>query len=175
MTKPRFTIAGLIVFIGAIALIFAAMRSPTLLISQVAITASLTVLLASIVAAVVSRPRAFWIGFAIFGWAYLLLSLGPWCDEHVRPWLLSTRFLDEIFLRTIGPSLVTRGLGIRRALPFDGPALSYKDHLEYLRFHETGHLLGSVAHGIMGGLLGLWLHRGRTIPSASRPVGVEPA
>jgi hypothetical protein len=39
--------------------------------------------------------RAAWSAFAFSCGAYLLLSMGPWCDEHVGKHLLTTRVLDS--------------------------------------------------------------------------------
>jgi hypothetical protein len=37
--------------------------------------------------------RAFWEGFALFGWGYLTLTMGPWFAEHLGPRLPMTQFL----------------------------------------------------------------------------------
>ena len=41
-------------------------------------------LLAALVGVILSRGanRAYWIGFAVFGWGYLILIYGPYSDEH---------------------------------------------------------------------------------------------
>jgi hypothetical protein len=37
--------------------------------------------------------RAFWQGFALFGWCYLALTTGPWASEQVGPRLPTTQLL----------------------------------------------------------------------------------
>jgi hypothetical protein len=38
--------------------------------------------------------RAFWQGFALFGWGYLILAQAPWFDEKVQPRLPTTHALN---------------------------------------------------------------------------------
>jgi hypothetical protein len=38
--------------------------------------------------------RAFWVGFSLFGWSYLILAYGPWFESAVSPHLASTRLLQ---------------------------------------------------------------------------------
>jgi hypothetical protein len=38
--------------------------------------------------------RAWWAGFTIFGWAYLVLAFGPWFTVAIRPKLATTLLLD---------------------------------------------------------------------------------
>jgi hypothetical protein len=38
--------------------------------------------------------RAYWEGFALFGWSYLVLAFGPWFGDSVQPRLPTTALLD---------------------------------------------------------------------------------
>jgi hypothetical protein len=40
--------------------------------------------------------RAFWEGFALFGWGYLVLTLGPWFAEQVGPKLPTAQLLGYL-------------------------------------------------------------------------------
>lgn len=40
--------------------------------------------------------QAFWFGFALFGWGYLVLAEAPWFAEHVRPGLPTTALLSYL-------------------------------------------------------------------------------
>jgi hypothetical protein len=40
--------------------------------------------------------RAFWIGFALFGWAYLILAFAPGVREMAKPHLVSTKLLQKM-------------------------------------------------------------------------------
>ena len=56
------------------------------------------VLLAAVVGASVAagRRRAFWLGFAVFGWAYGVLAFGPWLRDEIRPRLLTSTAIDVL-------------------------------------------------------------------------------
>jgi hypothetical protein len=41
--------------------------------------------------------RAFWVGFALCGWAYMALSSGPWFTDYIRPRLVTTSLLDWLY------------------------------------------------------------------------------
>lgn len=43
--------------------------------------------------------RAFWQGFALFGWGYLVLTMGPWFAGEIQPRLPTTHFLGYAFGR----------------------------------------------------------------------------
>ncbi|MBI1904548.1 MAG: hypothetical protein HYS13_25925 [Planctomycetia bacterium] len=58
------------------------------------LTATLIALSASVVAAVFRRPFA--VGFAVFGWVYLLLLYAPWFSD-LRPKLLTTWSVDWLY------------------------------------------------------------------------------
>ncbi|MBX6316320.1 MAG: hypothetical protein IRY99_25925 [Isosphaeraceae bacterium] len=40
--------------------------------------------------------RAWWVGFALFGWGYLALAFGPWSAEQVGPRLPTTQLLEYL-------------------------------------------------------------------------------
>ncbi len=157
MKTPRPTLAMGLLLVAVLAIGLAAMRSPTLLWTQVTITAAVTTLLIATVGALVGSPRSFWVGFALVGWSYLMLSLGPWCSEHVAPWLLSTRIIDEVYARLVAPEKVLKGVGLRQTHEWDGPALDFLYDFEFLRFRRIGHALGTIVHGVLGGIAGIFL------------------
>lgn len=76
MQPPRLTLAGQIGVIVVVAVGFAALRSGSL--GWYRTIYSLTIL-ALAVAALAARYRGpFWRGFAVVGWGYFLLGMGPW-------------------------------------------------------------------------------------------------
>jgi hypothetical protein len=79
MRYIRFNIASLLVIILIIGFGFAALRDSNDLWDSGCLTLTLGVFLISILVAVhrTRSRRAFWIGFALFGWTYLGLSLVP--------------------------------------------------------------------------------------------------
>ena len=79
MRPPRFTIAGLLVVILFVAVAIAALRAATAAWDSGVFGVTLAILLAAVLLAVhrAGRQRAYWLGFALFGWTYLVASLIP--------------------------------------------------------------------------------------------------
>src|SRR4051794_36572493 len=86
MTSTRLSLSGLMVVIAILAAEFAAMRSGSQLWFSTIYSITLLVLLVATLAARFRRggARAFWFGFALFGWAYFLMALGPWSGLEER-------------------------------------------------------------------------------------------
>ncbi len=102
MRRIRFTIASLLVVVLFLAVGFAALRESSDLWDSSIFTITLSVLSLSILLAVhrTDTRCAFWLGFALFGWAYLGLSLIPSIESR----LLTTKglaFLDSKLPRLI--------------------------------------------------------------------------
>ena len=77
MRRPRITIAGLLGIVAFVAVAIAALRLPTDAWDSGVLGVTLTVLLISVLLAI-HRPddcKTHWLGFALFGWSYLALSL----------------------------------------------------------------------------------------------------
>jgi hypothetical protein len=91
MRRIRFTIGGLLAAVLFAAVSIAALRESTDLWDSGVFTAVLFLLLAALLLAVhrTGRQRAFWLGFALFGWAYLGASLVPQVESR----LLTTKGL----------------------------------------------------------------------------------
>lgn len=60
---------------------------------------SILVLLASLLAVLYRRgiDRVFWVGFAVFGWSYLLLVFGPWLTVYIGPYLGTSTLLAGLY------------------------------------------------------------------------------
>jgi hypothetical protein len=99
MSHPRFSIAGLLVFIVALALCLAALSRPSCLAASAAFTFLLMSLAIAAIGAVYRRGqrRAFWIGFLACGSLYMVLSLAPWFESHVGHRLITTAVLDLLY------------------------------------------------------------------------------
>ena len=85
MRRIRFTIASLLVVVLFVAVGFAALRESSDLWASGIFTVTLAALLTSILLAVhrIESRRAFWIGFALFGWTDVGLSLAPSIDSRL--------------------------------------------------------------------------------------------
>jgi hypothetical protein len=85
MSRIRFSIASLLVVVLVLGVGFAALRESNEIWDCGLFTVTLCVLLVSILLAVHRREatRAFWIGFALFGTTYLVLSLIPSIESRL--------------------------------------------------------------------------------------------
>ena len=106
MKHIRFSIASLLVVVLFVAVGFAALEESSDLWESGVFTLTLAALLISILLAVhrTESRRAFWIGFALFGWIYLGLSLVPSIESR----LITTKafaYLDsKLADRSVGAS-----------------------------------------------------------------------
>ncbi len=85
MRRIRFNIANLVAVILILGVGCAALREATDLWVSSIFSLTLGVLLLSILLAVHRREkrRAFWLGFALFGWIYLALTLMPSTESRL--------------------------------------------------------------------------------------------
>jgi hypothetical protein len=99
MSRLRFSIAGLLVFILAAALGLAALSRPSCLWASATFSLLLLFLTVALIGALYRRghKRAFWTGFLTCGSLYVVLSLAPWFDSHVGPRLITTAMLDLLY------------------------------------------------------------------------------
>ncbi len=79
MKRSRLSILGMMAVIVLIAVALAALRSPTILGASLIFTATVAFLATAVLGAIARRGRArvAWAGVAVFGWAYLAMSFGP--------------------------------------------------------------------------------------------------
>jgi hypothetical protein len=103
MRKLRFNIANLLVIILVLGVGFAALRESSDLWESGIFTVTLGILLLSILLAVYGSEskRAFWRGFALFGWAYVGLTLMPSIESR----LITTKALAYLDSKVPGRSL----------------------------------------------------------------------
>ena len=105
MTAPRFTIAGLMGLVVASAVGVAAVRFASELWAGVLLLGTLTLLGAAILGILHRRGarRAWWQGFALFGWGYLFAAFGPWAADAIAPHLPTTAALDALYAKMHPP------------------------------------------------------------------------
>jgi hypothetical protein len=101
MRLPRFSIAGLMGLVVVVAVGVAALRFATELWAGILLLMTLVVLGAAVLAfhERTGAKRAWWRGFALFGWGYVVLAMGPWASEAVAPHLPTTAGLDVLHAR----------------------------------------------------------------------------
>jgi hypothetical protein len=79
MTRPRLTIAHLMILILLVGFSFAALRNANEFWASATYTLAIILIAAAVVGAFARKggARITWAGFAVFGWAYLLIDLLP--------------------------------------------------------------------------------------------------
>src|SRR4051812_18918210 len=94
MRRFRFHLATLVILVLVLGVGFAALRESTDIWGSGIFTVTLVILLISILLAIhrTGKRRAFWLGFALFGAAYLGLSLVPPIESR----LITTKVLASI-------------------------------------------------------------------------------
>ncbi len=100
MSRPRFSLGTLLLAVLSAGVAFAALKSPSELWASALFTTAVAVLLVATLMAIHRRERgrAYWLGFALCGWVYLILSLVP----ETTPRLATTGLLDALFARVHG-------------------------------------------------------------------------
>lgn len=136
----------LMLFVMVIALILFLFTRPTQAWSSALIT--MTILLLSVAATRacirVDSERAAWIGFAIFGWAYLIVGVGPKFDCLDSP-MLTNVLLKELFLRLVEQN----SLPVMSDEQF---IAAYHDRA--LEFFRIGHSILALLAGVLGAFVG---------------------
>jgi hypothetical protein len=202
MRRFRFSIGSLLILVLVLGVGFAALRESTDLWDNGLFSLTLGVLLITVLLAIhrTESRRAFWMGFALFGSAFLALSLVPTIESR----LLTTKALTYLDSKVPGRSsgvfmieLVGTGSGSPSnqaqsiALTANGNQLAISSPGQLrLRNAGTGRLLGNwsgttenfirIGHSLFallvgwsGGLLSRRLWRASRLPQESTTVEVE--
>lgn len=100
MKWPRISILGLIAAVVACGVVFAVLWGGSDYWLSAAYTMTVAMLLGAVVLARYRRgpSRAFWFGFAVFGWGMFLLGTNPW-TSHLNRNLLTTRLIQLVVVR----------------------------------------------------------------------------
>ncbi len=156
MKRFRFNITSLLVVVLLVAVGFAALRESSDLWESGLFTLTLGVLLTSILLAIhrSGKRRAFWMGFALFGWIYLGLTLMPSTESR----LITTKafgYLDSKVPRRSSKVFTYLLSDIRWSAP--------STKTPNLAFTPDGNQIASASHGPVwvwdtatGKLLGGW-------------------
>jgi hypothetical protein len=96
MRRLRFHIGTLIVLVLVLGVSFAALRESNETWDSGVFTLTLVILLTSVLLAIhrTESRRAFWVGFALFGWTYLGLSLVPSIESRLATTMALT-YIDS--------------------------------------------------------------------------------
>jgi hypothetical protein len=113
MGRFRFTIAGLLLGVLAVGAAFAALRAADDTWDSGSFGVTLTVLLISVLLVNhrTGLRRAFWLGFALFGWSYLVLSIMSPTEARL-PTTKALAYLDsKVSDRVVGLTFVYSATG----------------------------------------------------------------
>ena len=96
--RPRLSLRALMAFIVVLAVAIAALRSTSEYWVSTTFSMTLFFLTTAVLGVAYRRGsrRAFWLGFALFGWVYWLLSFGPWFDARVASNLMLTLPIQQL-------------------------------------------------------------------------------
>ncbi len=102
MRKLRFNIASLLILILVFGVSFAALRESSDLWESGLFTGTLGILLISVLLAIhrTAARRAYWVGFAVFGWIYVGLAVLPSVESR----LITTKVLAYLDSKVPGRS-----------------------------------------------------------------------
>lgn len=150
--RVRFSIAYLMGVVLLFGLGLAALKSPTDSRASLIFTATVAVLLTSTLASMIRR-RWTWGGFALFGWASLLLAFGPteYATQLPRP--LSTMILEAL-LPTFGPPTMFGPDRWLNVVTVVGVRISGRTISTPVAYLQVGNCVLSLVAALVGGLAG---------------------
>jgi hypothetical protein len=171
MMRFRFSVAGLMALILLLAVGMAALRNPTGFWASAIFTAAVALFAVSVVGAMARRgvSRFSWAGLAVFGWAYLIISFGPWPGNAVGPPPLLPSSLLDLFQEYIVSDgktpYTTTGTYMdyyKRMSHFKGSATRLTagtppggfKHVDTTIYSQTSHSVGAMLFGIVGAFAG---------------------
>jgi hypothetical protein len=160
MSRFRISLATLLGIVAVVALGLAGMTSASRLATAALATVTLALLLAAILAAwlLAGSDRAFWVGFALFGWTYLVLVNSDWVGGQFGHDL--TADLSDVAEMMVPEvqvlSVATPGLGARAAPP--QPAIDWAESMRQRQmkignFVQIARMLLSLCFALVGGFL----------------------
>lgn len=175
----RFSLRTMAVAVTLIALACGAMINANAWIASTAWTVMFLILSLAAIAALVRTPRAFWMGFAVMGWLYVLAVMGPFAGR-LDGLLLTTKALNHAAARMSQPTqpsqqgLVTTMLtrGGSNTLTMSGNQLwnvlaaGPTDDGFSQAFVQIGEAFWTLLLALVGGAVGTALARGRQAQSA---------
>jgi hypothetical protein len=120
MAHLRISLAGMMILLLALGLALASFRFPSEAVAAAVVLMTQATLALAILAIVyrAGERRAFWLGFALFGWGYMALTWESWLGRgEDRPEMLTSIALDHM-----GSGLHHTGAPQTALWPFSGPS-----------------------------------------------------
>jgi hypothetical protein len=174
----RFSIATLIVVVLLCGVAVAALKQASDVWVGVLLAITLLLLGIALLGALQRKgaSRAFWQGFAIFGWGYLVLTMGPWFREQVGARLVTFQLLDYLHAKAHADDLQAGDFEViarKTMTPKSGTSVVIWERVSSARislalalsgsnldqFHRIGDCLFALLCAFGGGFVGRWFHR----------------
>jgi hypothetical protein len=151
MTRLRFTLAQLMGIVLFLALGFAALRNANDLWASLTFTVAITAIATAPLVAFTrtGRKRLVWAGFAVFGWAYVVVDL-----------LAPTTIYSATFGVARGPKLMSSQL-VDLLQPYIMPSTGFDIAHEHIC-----HSLGIILFGVLGAVVGRLIPLGDDRPAS---------
>jgi hypothetical protein len=147
----KITIRQLMFVVFMVAVLLTLGTRPSQAWSSVIISITVFFLATAALLACVRRDknRIAWTGFAIFGWAYVIIGIGPKFDCLDSP-MITNAVLRELFLHAVD--------GSKTAVMNDETFISaYRNRA--LEFFQIGHSVFALLSGVVGATCAVMLYR----------------
>jgi hypothetical protein len=190
LMRFRFSIAGIMGAVVVLAVGFAGLSAASALWASAVFSLTVTLLVTAILGAVACRgpSRIAWLGFALFGWTYVLATFWLW---PVPNGVTAPPFLTKALLDSFQPSLNTATVmwidpgppgemstelpptvttiipgtaNLATMAPFTGRVANR------LHYRRIGHSLAAIVLGLFGALLGTLLSARSEAADGQRPI-----
>jgi hypothetical protein len=158
--RPHFSVGALMGVVLAAALGFAALHAATLVWASAVFTAAVAMLsAASLLAAASPSPSRWpWLGFAAFGWIYLLTTFWLWPTTNgvTAPPYLPKLLLDYATPKQSTASVVVVEEGYQGDIIWPGPITPAPGQrvAYHHQYRRIGHTLTALIFGLLGAALG---------------------
>ncbi len=150
MNSVQLSIRAVFAVTAFIAVACAALAKPSFLWASALWTLTMAVLAMGLVAIACRRDRSriFWMGFSLFGWGHMILTLAPWFDDNTGEFILTRQLLD-LAGHALGHDVaeITTMPGIWRNLPYASTPGGYT----YLTYLVAGQSLFTLLVATVGG------------------------
>jgi hypothetical protein len=125
MRQLHFSIKGMLGAIALFAIGLTCLLNASSPWAGVAFSSLLSVLTVALIGVAYRRGdrRAFWLGLAICGWFYFMLSSGPWFADYIGPGLVTTKVLKLAY-----PLAIPDEFRAENALPRSSFVISSPEH-----------------------------------------------
>jgi hypothetical protein len=155
MRRPQISIAGLVLVIAVVAVGLAAIRSGSPAWSGAMFSIMAFAMISSLLGVALTRGlrRAYWSGFALLGWSYLILVYVPWLHENVGQFLLAPHLFEELDA-VIHPGGAGENVsmgGFRSMALFGGGAMAGGGVADLTPFQRIGLALEALLWAYLGG------------------------